>query len=311
MLLTPPHFCSAMIVKVAAVQAAPIAFDLEKTLDKVQKLATEAVKHGAQLVVFPEAFVSAYPRGYSFGALVGSRADEGRKWFQRYAESSIEIPSPAFSRLQKIASDLKIHFVIGIIERQGGTLYCTMITLGPDGNLLSKHRKLMPTGSERIVWGQGDGSGLKVAKTSIGIIGGLICWENYMPLARMSQYQQGVQIYCAPTADGRQTWPPSMQHIAQEGRCFVISVNQVHTADDFPKDYPMDKARVTSRGGSSIVGPYGEFIAQPVWDKEQIIYADINLDECIQAKMDFDVTGHYARKDVFNFSVNETNNEWR
>jgi nitrilase len=198
--------------------------------------------------------------------------------------------------------------VVGVVERDGGTLYCTALFLSPDG-LLGKHRKVMPTGAERSVWGFGDGSTLPVIDTPLGRIGAVICWENYMPLLRMAMYAKGVQLWCAPTADGRETWLPTMRHIALEGRCFVLSCNQFTRRRDFPPDLPNDLAGgpddVVSTGGSCIVGPLGQVLAGPAWDGEEILYADIELDEITRAKFDFDVTGHYARPDIFRLVVDE------
>jgi nitrilase len=294
----------------AVVQAAPVAFDVDATLGKVERLAADAAAGGASLVVFPEAFVSCYPRGITFGATVGSRTPEGRAWFRRYWESSVDVPGPVVERLGAIAREQGIHLVIGVIERDGGTLYCTALFLGPDGALLGKHRKLMPTAAERLVWGQGDGSTLPVFDTPAGRLGAVICWENYMPLLRMAMYAKGVQVWCAPTADARDTWIATMQHIACEGRCFVLSANQFATRGDYPDDYPLDEdggdpGAVLCRGGSVIVSPLGEVLAGPVVDGEAILRAEIDLDQVTEGKYDFDVVGHYARPDVFRLSVNE------
>src|SRR6266545_7836680 len=201
---------------VAVVQASPVVFDRERTLDKVHALASNAARQGARLVLFPEAFVSAYPRGLDFGAVVGSRTDEGRDDFRRYWESSVDVPGPAIDSLGETARMHDIFLVIGIVERDGGTLYCSVLFFAPDGRYLGKHRKIMPTASERLIWGFGDGSTMPVFDTPLGRLGAVICWENYMPLLRMHMYARGVQLYCAPTADGRETWPTTMRHIALE-----------------------------------------------------------------------------------------------
>jgi nitrilase len=292
-------------VSAAVVQAAPVAFDVEATLDKVERLTAESA---AELVVFPEAFVSAYPRGMAFGAVVGSRTDEGRAWFRRYWESSIDVPGPATDRLGAIAREHGVHLVIGVIERDGGTLYCTALFLSPAGELLGKHRKLMPTGAERLVWGTGDGSTMPVFDTPLGRLGAVICWENYMPLMRMGMYAKGVQLYCAPTADARETWVASMRHIACEGRCFVLSANQFARRSDYPADYPVDAAdgdEVLCSGGSVIVSPLGEIMAGPETGGEAILRAELDLDRIAEGKYDFDVAGHYARPDVFSLAVDE------
>ena len=201
-------------------------FDPERTLKKVDSLSTEAARKGARLVLFPEAFVSAYPRGMDFGAVVGSRTDEGREQFHRYWESSIDVPGPAVEALGRTAKKCQIYLVIGVIERHGGTLYCTVLFFAPEGTYLGKHRKVMPTASERLVWGFGDGSTMPVFDTPLGKLGAVICWENYLPLLRTAMYGKGIELYCAPTADPRDSWIASMRHIAVEGRCFVLSCNQ-------------------------------------------------------------------------------------
>ncbi|KAF2637741.1 carbon-nitrogen hydrolase [Massarina eburnea CBS 473.64] len=306
-------------VKVAAVQAAPVCFDLEKSLERVSHFTAEASKAGADLVVFPEAFLSAYPWRYSFDTTIGAREPRGRQWYAKYYKSAIAVKSPEFDTLRGIAEKNKVLLSVGIVEKDQGTLYCTAVLIGRGGELLYTHRKLIPTAAERLVWGRGAGDGLKVVDTEIGKVGGLICWENYMPAARLSLYQQGIEIYIAPHADDLPTWVASMQHIAKEGRCFVISVNQFCKVSDFPSDYPPftegDPDRqpdgskwtpdaVLNHGGSCIVGPLGTFLAEPIWDKEGIVYADICKDELIESRLDFDAVGSYSRPDVFTLSVN-------
>lgn len=302
------------ILKVAVVQAASELFDAAASVAKACRLTQEAAGAGAQLVLFPEAFVPAYPRGFSFGMVVGSRHPDGRKLWQRYWENSVEVPGPLTRQLGQAAKEAGVHLAIGVIERDGtysrGTLYCTLLYFGPDGCLLGKHRKLKPTGAERLIWGEGDGSTLAVLDTAVGRIGGLICWENYMPLARMALYQQGVELYLAPTADSRDTWQATLRHIACEGRCFVLGCNQYVTKDMYPADLPTlselaAQPDVMCRGGSVIVSPLGEVIAGPLYDREGILYADLDMDEIVRSKLDFDVTGHYARPDVFEFAVND------
>lgn len=299
-------------VRVAVVQAAPVAFDLEKTLEKTDRLLAEAAATAARLVVFPEAFISCYPRGLTFGATVGSRTPEGREDFRRYWVSSVDVPGPVVDRIGAMVRRHGVHLVIGVIERAGdagGTLYCTILFFGPDGKFLGKHRKLMPTAAERLVWGYGDGSTMPVFETEIGRLGAVICWENYMPLMRTAMYSKGIEIYCAPTADPRNTWIFSMQHIACEGRCFVLSANQFTRRSDYPKDYAIeggeDPDRVLCRGGSVIVSPLGEILAGPNFEGEAILTAELDLDEIAKGKYDFDVVGHYARPDVFQLFVDE------
>jgi nitrilase len=297
-------------VRVAVVQAAPVAFDRESTIDKTRALVAEAAKPGAQLVLFPEAFVSGYPRGLDFGVRVGSRTPEGRELFRLYWESAVDVPGPATQALGVAARQAGIYLVIGVIERDGGTLYCTVLFFAADGSLLGKHRKLMPTAAERLVWGFGDGSTMPVFDSTIGRIGAVICWENYMPLLRMHMYARGIQLYCAPTADDRETWFATMRHIALEGRCFVLGCNQFAQRSDYPTEYPAiqgdDPATVMSRGGSCIIDPLGRVLAGPVYDSASILVADLDLDEIARGKFDFDVVGHYARPDVFRLTVNES-----
>ena len=296
-------------VRVAVVQAAPVAFDRECTLEKLHTLSVEAANRGAQLIVFPEAFVSAYPRGMTFGTVVGDRSPEGRDWYRRYWESSVDVPGDAVDRMRTVARETRSHMVIGVIERDGGTLYCTALFFAPNGDYLGKHRKLVPTASERIVWGQGDGSTMPVFDTEIGKLGAAICWENYMPLYRTALYAKGVELYVAPTADSRDGWVASMRHIALEGRCFVLSCNQFATRGDYPPDYPVEFAPqsdgIVTRGGSCIVSPLGELLAGPGYDEEAILTADLDLNEVVRGKFDLDVVGHYARPDVFQLVVNE------
>ncbi len=295
-------------MRAAVVQAAPIAFDLEATLGKVERLTAECAAGKADLVVFPEAFVSCYPRGLTFGATVGSRTPDGRSWFRRYWESSVDVPGPVVDRLGAIAREQAVHLVIGVIERGGGTLYCTALFFAPTGTYLGKHRKLMPTAAERLVWGAGDGSTLSVFDTPLGRLGAVICWENYMPLLRMSMYAKGIQLWCAPTADPRDTWGATMRHVACEGRCFVLSANQFARRSDYPDDYPIDiddPAAILCRGASMIVSPLGEILAGPETGGEAILRAELDLGQIAEGKYDFDVVGHYARSDIFSLSVNE------
>jgi nitrilase len=294
--------------RVAVVQAAPAVFDCVATLTKVERLAAEAAAGGAGLVLFPEAFISGYPRGISFGTVIGDRTPEGRDHFRRYWESSIDIPGPAVDQLAGLAAKLGIYMVVGVIEREGGTLYCTAVFVSPQG-YLGKHRKVMPTAAERLVWGFGDASTLPVFDTPFGRLGAVICWENYMPLLRTAMYSKGIQIYCIPTADGRETWLSTVRHIAMEGRCFVLSSNQFTRLSDFPPDIKNELASkpddIVCFGGSCIVGPMGNVLAGPDFTGEAILYADLDLDEVARAKYDFDVTGHYARPDLFHLEVNE------
>ena len=300
-------------VQVAVVQAAPVLFDREATVDKACRLIRDAAAHGAQLILLPEAFIPAYPRGLGFGMVVGSRTAEGRNLWERYWDNAVEVPGPATKQMGEVVRELGVYLAIGIIERagaRGGTLYCTLLYFGPDGSVIGKHRKLKPTAAERSIWGEGNGSTLTVLDSPLGRLGGLICWENYMPLARMALYAKGVELYLAPTADARDTWQATLRHIACEGRCFVLGCNQYVRRDMYPADLAESaelqaQPEVMCRGGSVIVSPLGEVVAGPLYDEEGILVAQIDRREIVRAKVDFDVVGHYARPDVFQMVVNE------
>ncbi|MEM0984087.1 MAG: carbon-nitrogen hydrolase family protein [Planctomycetota bacterium] len=305
-----------MPYRVAVVQDRPKIFDLPGTLDRVRDLTAKAADEhrcrGNGLVLFPEAFIPAYPRGFDFGCVVGSRAENGRELFRLLSENAVEIPSPATERLGEIAREFAVHLAIGVVEREplGGTLYCTLLAFDPDGDLVCRHRKLKPTGSERLIWGEGDGSTLDTFPTPAGVAGGLICWENYMPLVRAAMYGKGVGLYLAPTADHRPTWTATMQHIACEGRCYVLGCNQYHTIDDYPQaardlQPDLDPERAISKGGSVIVSPRGEILAGPLFDEQGILSAEIDPEELTRVRLDFDAVGHYARPDVARLVLNE------
>jgi len=292
---------------VAVVQAQPFLFDTGKTMEKMWDLVESMKTESPGLVLFPEAFLPGYPRGLSFGAVVGSRSAEGRQQFARYYEQSIEENDPTFRELQKMARSLKADFIVGVAEkeRKSGTLYCSLLYFGPEGQYLGKHRKLKPTGSERVIWGEGDGSTMPVFDSGVGVYGGLICWENYMPLARMAMYQQGVQIYLAPTADCRESWQTTLKHIALEGRCYVLGCNQLISVDAYPEDLqPLVRDMPMCGGGSVIIAPDGRVIAGPLYNEEGILYAVIDLEEVVRGKYELDVAGHYNRPDVFSFKLN-------
>ncbi len=214
------------VVRAAVVQSAPVWFDTPKSLAKLADLADDAARQRAELVVFPEAFIGGYPKGHDFGVSVGIRSPEGREEFRRLFDSAIDVPGPATESLGSVARRHALHLVVGVVEREGGTLYCSALLFGPDGELLAKHRKLMPTAMERVIWGSGDGSTLSVVATPLGQVGSVICWENYMPLLRTAMYGKGIEFYCAITVDDRETWIPTVRHIALEGRCFVLSACQ-------------------------------------------------------------------------------------
>lgn len=301
-------------LKVAVIQAAPVLFNRDATVEKACRLIAEAAAQGAQLILFPEAFIPAYPRGLTFGTVVGSRTSQGRQAWQAYWENAVDVPGPSTAVLGEAARQANAYVCIGVIERDTdfsrATLYCTMLYFSSTGEFLGKHRKLKPTAAERLIWGEGDGSTLTVLDTPFGKLGGLICWENYMPLARMAMYAKGVEIYLAPTADSRDAWQSTMRHIALEGRCFVLGCNQFVTKGLYPPDLPgvdelANQPEIMCRGGSVIVTPLGEVLAGPLFDQEGMLLAELDLTEIPRSRFDFDVAGHYARPDVFQLIVNE------
>ena len=300
-------------MKAAVIQAGGLLFDTPSTLAKMRVLAAEAAKTGANLAVFPEAFIGGYPKGHHFGAPVGSRSSEGRELFRRYFNNAIVVPGPETGIMGAIAKECAMDIIVGVIERAGdaegsGTLYCTALCFSAHGALLGKRRKLMPTAAERLIWGFGDGSTIEVFDGACGRIGAVICWENYMPMLRMSQYAQGVQFYCAPTVDDRENWISTMRTIALEGRCFVLSACQYMERKDAPADFRPVQGdapnTVLINGGSVIISPLGEILVGPVYGEERLLTATLDLDDIARGKMDFDVAGHYARSDVFTLTVN-------
>jgi len=295
-----------MEVKVGVVQDSPVFFDKERTMRKIEAICAEQSVN-CDLLVFPESFISGYPRGFSFGTVVGSRTQEGRTQYLEYYKNSIDLASSDLKKLEAIAAKFQLYLVIGVTEKQAknGSLYCSMLYISPTKGLLGVHRKIKPTGQERIIWAESDGRDLVTFDTEIGKLGGLICWENYMPLARMAMYQQGVEIYIAPTADSRDGWIATMQHIALEGRCFVLACNQYVERSFYPEKYrkELKEQAVESRGGSVIVSPLGEILAGPLFDQSGVLFATLDLEEVIASKLDFDVIGHYNRPDIFHFEV--------
>lgn len=298
--------------RIAAVQAAPVFLDLEATLEKACRLIQEAADGGASLVAFPEAFLSGYPVWVWF--IPPGKTHPLRDLYTRLHAGAVSVPGPAVQRLQDAAARAGVAVVMGANERNseasGSTLYNTLIYISADGSLMGRHRKFVPTAGERLVWAQGDGSDLEVYDLGFARVGGLLCWENYMPLARMAMYGKGVDIYLAPTADARPRWQATLQHIALEGRCFVLGCNQYVTRDMYPADLELREElerwpEALCRGGSAIYDPAGECLAGPLWDGEGILHAELDLGEVVRGKFDFDVSGHYARPDVFHFRVDE------
>ena len=296
----------------AAVQATPVFLDREATVEKACRLVAEAAELGARLVVFPEAFVAGYPY-WLWGDRPAAVEGPEQRAFAALWREAIDVPGPASERLGAAARAAGACVVIGVNERESaygrGTLYNTLLTFGPDGSLLGRHRKLVPTYKERTVWGSGDGSTLAVHPTPLGRIGGLICWENFMPLARYHQYAQGVQVHVAATVDDSPSWQQLVRTIAAEGRIFVVAVCQRFARSQFPDEsilggFPPE-ADVLSGGGSLIVAPGGEVLADPLEGGEGILTAEIDLARVVAEKHSLDVAGHYARPDVFRLTVNE------
>jgi nitrilase len=289
-------------VRVAAVQATPVILDAEASVEKACALLGDAAERGAKLAVLPETFVPVYPSG-AWAHDAGSFDGWGRLW-QRLWENSVDVPGPLTERLADRCRELDIHCAIGVNEREAerpGSLYNALLLFGPEG-LLSKHRKLMPTMHERLFHGIGPGDDLAVTETPLGRVGGLICWENRMPLARYALYRGGPQIWFAPTADDSDGWLASMRHIAIESGAYVVSVPQYIPASAFPDDFPValpEGKEVYGRGGAAICEPdEGEVIAGPLYDEEGIVVADCDLGAALRAKRWFDAAGHYSREEV-------------
>lgn len=292
---------------VAALQIGSAPAGKAETLANILSFESQIVASGASVVVMPEAVLGGYPKGEIFGTRLGYRLPEGREAFAQYFENAIGVPGPETDALAGLSERTGASLVIGVIERGGNTLYCSALMFDPVRGLVGKHRKLMPTGTERLIWGQGDGSTLPVVETAAGRIGSVICWENHMPLLRTAMYAKGVEIWCAPTVDEREIWQCSMRHIAHEGRCFVISACQVQPSPaDLGIEVPgWDSQRPLIRGGSVIVGPMGDILAGPLVQDIGLVTATIDTDELVRARYDFDVVGHYARPDIFHLSVDE------
>jgi len=289
-------------IKVACVQAEPVAFEREATIERLAELVAEAGSSGAQLAVFPEAFIPVYPSNRWVRFLAGGV--DARSTYARLARESIEIPSPASDRLGEIAREHGMWLAVGANELDGGTIYNALLLYGPDGALALHHRKLVPTNHERLVWGLGSAEGLGAIETDLGRIGGLICWENMMPLARFALYESGIEIYVAPTAEDSEAWHDSMRHIARESRSFLISCCVFQRASSHPDDVPLAEGdELVGRGGSAILGPDGSYLAGPLWDEEGMLYAELDPMRLHEERQRFDAAGHYHRPDVLSLRV--------
>lgn len=299
--------------KVAIVQEAPIVLNKEKTIEQATSLVDVAAENGAQLIVFPEAFISGYP-AWIWRLRPGGDWGINEELHSRLLKSSVDIENNELDPLCEVAKKNKVTIVCGMNERDGklsrSTIYNTVVVIGNDGTILNRHRKLMPTNPERMVWGFGDGSGLNVVDTQVGKVGTLICWENYMPLARYALYSQGVEVYVAPTYDSGDAWIGTMQHIAREGRCWVICSGVPLTRDDIPSDFPNrdtlypDTENWINPGDSVVVAPGGEIISGPMREEKGLLFAEIDPDRVAESKRALDVAGHYSRPDVFTLNIN-------
>ncbi|TVP74709.1 MAG: carbon-nitrogen hydrolase family protein [Gemmatimonadales bacterium] len=300
--------------RVAVVQPEACPFRPTEAVDVVVRETACAAKDGAQLVLFPEAFVGGYPWGLAFGTRVGGRSPEGLETFRRYWGSAITLPGPESDRMARAARDGGVTLAVGIIERlpgQASTLYCTLVYYSPEGQIAGIHRKVKPTAAERLIWGEGDGSTLPVLDTPAGRVGGLICWENYMPLARADLWERGVEIHLAPTADSRDRWQATLRHIATEGRCFVLGANQFVRRDHYPDDLPLsdelrDAPDVLCTGGSSAWAPGGELLAGPLHGEAGRLLVELDPAELARQRYEFDAAGHYARPDIFRLQVDRS-----
>jgi nitrilase len=297
-------------VKVACVQAEPVVLDRERTLDRLEELAAEAARNGAELVVFPETYVPAYPSSRWAKAFAGWQDERAKQTFARLASNSVAVGEPSERRIAAAAKELGVWIVTGVNEVEAerpGTIYNALLYHSPAGELVLHHRKLVPTNHERLVWGQGDGRGLHTVATPFGRLGGLICWENYMPLARFALYESGVELYIASTADDGDAWQSTLVHIARESRAYVISPCHFQRASSYPDDFPLGDELVgdelVGRGGSAILAPDGSYLAGPAYGDETILYADLDPSALLAERQRFDAVGHYNRPDVLDFRL--------
>jgi nitrilase len=294
-------------VKVACVQAEPVVLDREATLDKLAALTAEAAGAGAQLVVFPETFVPVYPSSLWARAFAGWGDERAKDVFARICANAVEVPGPAADRLGAVAREHGVWLVTGVNELERGTLYNSLLYHAPDGSLALHHRKLVPTNHERLLWGQGDGRGLRAVETPLGRLGGLICWENYMPLARFALYESGLELYVASTADDGDAWQATLVHLARESRAFVISPCHFQRASAYPADFPLAEeiagADVIGRGGSAILAPDGSYLAGPLYGEEGILYAELDPARLAAERQRFDPAGHYHRPELLRLTL--------
>ena len=298
--------------KIAVIQAAPIMFDKKACTEKAIKLIGEAAGNGAELIVFPELFVPGYPYGMTFGFTVGSRREDGRKDWKMYYDQSILVPGPETEMLAAAAKEAKAYISIGVSERdeKTATLYNSNLFFSPEGELTAVHRKLKPTGAERVVWGDADRHYFPVTETPWGPMGSLICWESYMPLARVALYEKGMTLYISPNTNDNPEWQATIQHIAIEGHCYSINCDMYFTKAMYPQTLHCPEeiaclSETVCRGGSCIIDPYGHYVTEPLWDQEGIVYAELDMNLVPMSRMEFDACGHYSRPDVLELKVKE------
>lgn len=299
------------VCRIALVQAEPVLFDKKASLEKALGYIAESASHKPDLIVFPELFIPGYPIGMNFGFSMGKRTEAGRADWKRYYDASIVVGDEDFQALADAAQKAGAYLSLGFSERDAlsGTLYNSNVIFEPDGTC-QVHRKLKPTGSERVVWGDANRGYFPVTQTPWGPIGSLICWESYMPLARVALYQKGITVYLSPNTNDNPEWQATIRHIAIEGKCYFVNADMIVRKASYPPD--LNEAEAISRlpdmvcrGGSCIIDPYGHEVTEPVWDEETVIYADLDMSLPASCKMEHDATGHYARPDVLELKVNE------
>ncbi len=302
--------------RIAVVQAEPVMFDKEACIAKAIKYIEECAAGGAELIVFPELFIPGYPFGMNFGFRTGSRSEPGREDWKRYYDNSIQADGPEMDRLINAAEEAGVYVSIGYSERDAfnGTLYNSNMMISPEGEA-KNHRKLKPTGSERVIWGDANKDYFPVMDTPWGPMGNLICWESYMPLARVALYEKGISLYISPNTNDNEEWQSTIRHIAIEGHCYFINCDMLITKGSYPEDLNeyaalADLPQVPCRGGSCVIDPFGHLVSDCVWDEEAVIYADLDMQKVPASKMEHDVCGHYARSDVLELFVDDSEDDW-
>ena len=302
--------------RIAVVQAEPVMFDKEACIAKAIKYIEECAAGGAELIVFPELFIPGYPFGMNFGFRTGSRSEPGREDWKRYYDNSIQADGPEMDRLINAAEEAGVYVSIGYSERDAfnGTLYNSNMMISPEGEA-KNHRKLKPTGSERVIWGDANKDYFPVMDTPWGPMGNLICWESYMPLARVALYEKGISLYISPNTNDNDEWQNTIRHIAIEGHCYFVNCDMLITKDSYPEDLNeyaalADLPQIPCRGGSCVIDPFGHLVSDCVWDEEAVIYADLDMQKVPASKMEHDVCGHYARPDVLELFVEDSEDDW-